>query len=235
MRIFFLLFMVMSSSIAFGIDDPVSILAALSNIQEIAQSSQAVVILSGSMTGSNATAYLCEKNDSEWTVLPGFFAAAVGKHGFAAPGEKREGDGKSPTGVFTLTIAFGYAPECDTKMQYRQATADDYWVDDPDSPLYNTWVNGKPDAKSAEKMKRDDILYKWGIAVDYNKDPVIPGNGSAIFLHVWSGPGSITTGCAAFSEKNMLRILRLLDPGKNPVAVMGVPDEILKLTNTSQE
>jgi hypothetical protein len=33
----------------------------------------------------------------------------------------------------------------------------------------------------------------------------------------------------------MLRILRLLDPGKNPVAVMGVPDEILKLTNTSQE
>lgn len=210
-------------------ETPQALLTQLSSVPLLKGASQALIILGEDPAKTTTEVVLCEKIDNVWTVLPGTFPAVVGKKGFAAFGAKKEGDGKSPTGVFTLSLAFGYAPVCDTKMPYRQATTNDFWVDDPQSPLYNTWVAGKPAAKSMEKMHRNDILYQWGIVVDYNTSPVVPGEGSAIFLHLWKKPGTYTSGCAAFSEDNMLRVLKWLDPDKKPVVVMGVPHELEKL------
>ena len=45
-------------------------------------------------------------------------------------------------------------------------------------------------------MRRDDDLYRLGIIVDHNAARV-PGDGSCIFLHIWSGPDSVTAGCTA--------------------------------------
>ena len=44
----------------------------------------------------------------------------IGKGGFAPPGEKREGDGRTPSGLFGLGCAFGYPPSVDTGMSYRR-------------------------------------------------------------------------------------------------------------------
>ena len=129
--------------------------------------------------------------------------AAIGKNGFAPLEEKREGDGRTPAGVYWLRSAFGYLPKISTKLPYRRATDDDFWVDDPRSPQYNRWVRGQPQARSFERMKRDDDLYKYGIVIEYNTDPVVPGKGSAIFLHVWRDSDKPTSGCVALSEKNI--------------------------------
>jgi L,D-peptidoglycan transpeptidase YkuD (ErfK/YbiS/YcfS/YnhG family) len=47
----------------------------------------------------------------------------------------------------------------------------------------------------------------------------VPGGGSCIFLHLRSGPGSVTSGCTAFESEPMERLLRWLDPRARPVLV----------------
>jgi L,D-peptidoglycan transpeptidase YkuD (ErfK/YbiS/YcfS/YnhG family) len=42
------------------------------------------------------------------------------------------------------------------------------------------------------------------------------GKGSAIFLHIWSGPDGSTAGCVALDEANLLTILQWLDKAKQP-------------------
>jgi L,D-peptidoglycan transpeptidase YkuD (ErfK/YbiS/YcfS/YnhG family) len=70
-------------------------------------------------------------------------------------------------------------------------------------------------------MRREDDLYKYGIVVEYNTNPVIKGYGSAIFFHLWKGGGKPTEGCIALSEENLIRIIRWLDPAAKPLVVMG--------------
>ncbi|MCX5849146.1 MAG: L,D-transpeptidase family protein, partial [Deltaproteobacteria bacterium] len=149
--------------------------------------------------------------------------AVIGRNGFAAAGEKREGDGKTPSGIYPLKITFGYDESVKSKMPYRQAVADDIWVDDPTADDYNRWTKkSETRATSYEMMKRDDDLYKYGIVIEYNTDPVIKGNGSAIFLHIWKGEGTTTAGCVAVSEENILKIIEWLDPAASPLIISGI-------------
>lgn len=162
--------------------------------------------------------YTLEKREGIWRQVFDPMKAVIGKNGFAPPGEKREGDGRTPTGTFRLNLAFGYASQAGTRMPYRQANSDDLWVDDPQSPDYNRWVKqSETQAASYEKMKRDDDQYKYGVVIEYNTGPVIPGYGSAIFLHVWKAHGSPTAGCVAVSEEDIVIILGWLDPAAHPV------------------
>ncbi len=148
-------------------------------------------------------------------------AAVAGRGGFVAAEAKREGDGGTPCGVYALGPVFGYAAANATAMPYRQITADDHWVDDPASPQYNQWVRGAPQAASWEDMLRPDGLYRHGIVVGYNTRPIVPGKGSAIFVHLWRGPGEATSGCVALDEANLLRIIAWLTPAGQPVIVLG--------------
>jgi L,D-peptidoglycan transpeptidase YkuD (ErfK/YbiS/YcfS/YnhG family) len=172
---------------------------------------------------TKTTIYTMEKQKGIWHAAFEPFDAVAGKKGFAKPGEKREGDGKTSSGIYPLKTAFGYDPAVKTKMPYRQASVDDIWVDDPESPDYNRWVKKQDThAASFEFMKRNDNLYKLGIVIEYNTDPVIKGNGSAIFLHIWKGEGIPTAGCVAVSEENIIKILGWLDPAASPLIITGI-------------
>jgi L,D-peptidoglycan transpeptidase YkuD (ErfK/YbiS/YcfS/YnhG family) len=166
-----------------------------------------------------------ERNDGVWHLVFPTFTGSIGEMGFAKIDNKSEGDGRSPSGIFPLGIAFGYDPSIVTKMPYRQATDDDFWVDDVDSEDYNKWVKGEPNAASWEKMKRDDDQYKYGVVIEYNMHPIMKGKGSAIFLHVWK-PGEATLGCVSMSEEMILEILGWLDPAKKPLIIMGTEFEL---------
>ena len=167
--------------------------------------------------------YAMEKNGDTWESVFEPIHAVAGRNGFADAGEKKEGDGKTPSGIFPLKTTFGYAETVKTKMPYRQVLADDIWVDDVNADDYNQWGKKQETlATSYEMMKRDDDLYKYGIVIEYNTDPVIKGNGSAIFLHIWKCPGLPTAGCVAVSEENILKILDWLDPASSPLIIAGI-------------
>ncbi len=138
---------------------------------------------------------------------------------------KREGDGRAPAGIFSLSGAFGYAPveECRwIKMPYQEATPSLRCIDDVTSRYYNRLVhidNVEDDWSSCEEMHRPDQQYRLGVIVDHNAVPPIPGRGSCIFIHIWQGPDRGTAGCTAMSPENMEMILRWLDPAAFPVLI----------------
>jgi L,D-peptidoglycan transpeptidase YkuD (ErfK/YbiS/YcfS/YnhG family) len=149
-----------------------------------------------------------------------YVSAVIGRKGLALPGEKREGDGKTPFGIFPLGPAFGYAPAMSTGLEYRQAGNLDFWVDDVQSMQYNQWVMGKPAANSFERMRRLDNLYQYGIVIGYNMHPIVKGAGSAIFMHVWRRYNGPTSGCVALNQRYLRRILRWLNKEDQPVIIM---------------
>ena len=172
--------------------------------------------------------YALERTGSGWRQAMEPFDASIGRNGFAPYGEKREGDGRTPSGLYRLGTAFGYAESAATKMPYRQSLPDDVWIDDPNAPDYNRLVRqSQTRASSYEIMKRGDNLYQFGMVIEYNTDPVIKGHGSAIFLHIWTGPKSTTAGCVAVSKDHLLKILNWLDPAAKPAILMN-PEPALK-------
>ena len=107
-------------------------------------------------------------------------------------------------------------------LPYQQIEDDDVWVDDPDSADYNRWTKrARTAASSFEEMKRNDDLYRYGIVFAYNRNPIVKGLGSAIFLHPWRACDTPTSGCVALAEKDMVSILAWLDPSRTPLSVMG--------------
>jgi len=139
---------------------------------------------------------------------------------------KKEGDDKAPAGIFRLSSAFGYAPARSAnwvKLPYLALSKAIEGVDDPNSLYYNKLVDRSRvrnvDWRSSERMRRDEALYyKWGVVVDHNA-AAIPGAGSCIFLHIWEGPSSPTSGCTAMAERNLVGLIRWLDPARRPVLV----------------
>ena len=139
--------------------------------------------------------------------------AACGRAGVVS--DKREGDGGSPVGVFSLISAF-YRPDRierpQTGLTLRALRPEDGWVDDPADLQYNRLVT-LPYAASHEEMWRADALYDLVVVIGYNTDPVIPGKGSAIFLHVAAPDFSPTAGCIAVDRTILRELLPRLDPG----------------------
>lgn len=154
--------------------------------------------------------------------------------GLSGVGPKREGDNRSPQGVFEFGSAFGYTPEPPwaVLIPYEAMPPGAVCVDDTLSAFYNQIVDPtdlpegeRQDWATAEEMRRDlafrDELYRWGVVVRYNDLPATPGGGSCIFLHIWRDPESPTEGCTAMSPGDLLAVMRWLDPAAEPVLVQG--------------
>lgn len=151
------------------------------------------------------------------------WGAGLHPKGLAGP-KKREGDGKSPAGVFDLRLATGYAEAAPrgARLPYRPATQSLRCVDDPRSTFYNRLVDEAEVTKdwtSAEDMRRPDALYRLVVWVGHNDAPAAAGAGSCIFLHLRSSPASVTAGCTALDDAPLERLLVWLDPAKRPVLV----------------
>jgi L,D-peptidoglycan transpeptidase YkuD (ErfK/YbiS/YcfS/YnhG family) len=195
-----------------------------------AGSSQLLLVTGKSSQSVLVQIAVFEKRMSDWVQMFPPIEAIIGSKGFAEPGVKREGDGKTPTGIFPLEFVFGYDETINTRMPYRQATETDIWVDDAQSDDYNRWVRRtETRALSFEEMKRKDDLYKYGIVIGYNRQPIIKGNGSAIFLHIRSENNTPTSGCVAMVEDDLLRIISWLDPAQKPFILIGYENSFHKL------
>ena len=190
----------------------------LSNLSEGVD--QALIVTPNTEGGFQGKLTAWERKVDQWESVKQFeYPIVLGKNGLAPDGEKQEGDGRTPSGTYPLGTAFGYGPDLESGLHYRQVTDNDLWIDDPESAQYNQLVRGPTDAKSFERMKRDDDLYEYGVVIQYNTDPVVPGKGSAIFMHLWRGPDSPTAGCVAMAKENFLPLLKWLNWDHNPVII----------------
>lgn len=178
----------------------------------LAQETQQLVVVKP-RGGIDAKVMTCVRLQNKWQPALAEFPVVLGKSGVAVSGEKKEGDKKTPSGLYPLGEAFGSLP-MSLKMDYKYITKEDKFVDDPQHKNYNSWVTGATDAKSFETMLIPQ--YKMGLVINYNMNPVVPGAGSAIFMHIWSSPKTGTFGCVAASEDSMRSLLQWLDKDKQP-------------------
>lgn len=130
-------------------------------------------------------------------------------------GKKKEGDKKTPTGLYSLGRAFGICKNPGTKMPYTRVNCYHYWCGDSGSKYYNQLVRtDKVKHKChGEHLIQYKKVYDYGIFIGYNKAGKA-GKGSAIFLHC-SG-GRSTAGCVAISKTNMKKLLKRLKPEAKP-------------------
>lgn len=147
------------------------------------------------------------------------YDAAVGKNGIAAPGAKREGDGKTPSGTYAITELFGLEEPADATLPFLEIGAELHCVDDVRSRHYNRTVDSRlieRDYQSHEVMLRPDGLYDLGAVIDYNPEGK-PGAGSCIFLHIAREDGGPTAGCVALQRDDLFELIDRLKDADNPV------------------
>lgn len=128
---------------------------------------------------------------------------------------KREGDGATPIGCFPLRRVLYRPDRLPAPAGALPATAIDPdlgWCDDPAHPAYNRPVR-LPFAGSHERLWRDDMLYDLLVVIGHNDDPVVPGFGSAIFLHVARPDFGPTEGCVALAREDLMALLGCCQPG----------------------
>lgn len=135
----------------------------------------------------------------------------IGKNGF---GKTKEGDEKTPAGIYTLSHPFGRKEDPGCQMSYTMLDDSWYWVEDGNSLYYNQMVSTNEVSKDWTEAEQLNIFggasYNYAIAIDYNADR-IAGVGSAIFIHCTHD--SATKGCIGIEEELMIQTLQSIDEG----------------------
>ena len=131
---------------------------------------------------------------------------AIGLNGLTE--NKREGDLSTPIGTFYFDKVYYRADRLGNMKFIIDSSVinkNDGWCDDQKSELYNRHIQF-PFQKSAERLYRDDHIYDIICVLNYNTSPIIPGLGSAIFLHI-AKPGFLgTKGCVAIERDALIAI-----------------------------
>lgn len=205
--------------------------------QYLTESNQVLFVKTASPDAIQGSMLLYERKRTgkPWKIKDSF-AVVVGRAGLATDLHtsipfsntmpvKREGDGKSPAGVFTLGNVFSYHSLSHMHMPFVQVDTNFYCVDDVTSAYYNTLIVKDTATglfNSFEYMQRKDELYEYGVWVLYNSHPAEAGDGSCIFIHVWRDEQSGTAGCTAMSKAHIIKLIHWLNQHKKPVLLQVV-------------
>jgi L,D-peptidoglycan transpeptidase YkuD (ErfK/YbiS/YcfS/YnhG family) len=199
---------------------------------------QVILVTSTNWDATAGVLVAFERDPAGWRRMHGPFSVALGRSGSAwgrglhpqqrGP-QKKEGDGRSPAGVFRIGAAFGYEASIASALAYRQSSASDYCIDVSGSPHYNRIVDANvvgqaAVARSTEPMRLDvhangDVRYKLGFVIEHNVEGA-PQGGSCIFAHLWRTSGEPTAGCTSMDEQALRALLAWLRPDYAPIFVL---------------
>lgn len=212
-----------------------------------AKSTQCLVGTSAGWNNSEVTLRLYEKTSGSWKPVSDPWKGRLGKNGSVwgkglhpvpkGSVTKKEGDNRSPVGVFAIGGAWGY-PSSIRKhpdLFYKQVTPRDLWVEDPASAQYNRNVVLDHDPATAwekkQQMKQGDAAHALKLFIAHNAPPdVTPNAGSSIFFHIWRRGGAApTAGCTTMEKSKLEWLISRIDPSKRPVYVLLPQSEYEKL------
>ena len=143
--------------------------------------------------------------------------STIGSRGW---GKQREGDYRSPVGVYRIKVTFTTGSENPGDLPWRRRRPTSV-VSAAAGPNYNTWL----EVRGVTSGDRPSMRSGW--VVDYNRVRLrpgagprpVPGRGSGIFYHT-SSPGhrwAPTAGCTQVgSPRQMRRLLTWLRSAAHP-------------------
>lgn len=180
-------------------------------------------------SGSRATVTAWAKGPSGWRVVLTTASGRVGSKGIASGSTRRQNTYTTPSGTYTLTQAFGILANPGTALPYHLVTKDDWWVEDNNSPYYNTMRTAsqggfdtslpESNVNGSERLITHKGLYDYALVINFNMNPPAPYRGAGIFLHVSNG--NPTAGCIAVPAKTLVALLRWLNPAAHPRIAIG--------------
>lgn len=185
----------------------------------VGNAQQVVSVTTEAYGSSDAVLRAFQRTSSGWQLAFGPWSARIGRNGFAPPGAKREGDGRTPSGAYGFSFFFGVLANPGVHFPFRSIPGSwIVWDDDPGSPNYNLWIDTRSQSAGANPEPMHVSAYNYGAVIAYNTART-PGLGSAIFFHV--SDGSSTAGCVSLPTSELLSVLRWLDPNRAPRIIMG--------------
>jgi L,D-peptidoglycan transpeptidase YkuD (ErfK/YbiS/YcfS/YnhG family) len=186
------------------------------------------MVSASSYSTTYATLTAWQRQGSCWVGVFGPWTARLGADGFSD--HHVEGDNTTPTGAYGIeSVMYGNAPNPGVRYAYHQLVCGDWWDEDPTSPNYNTFQHvpcgqQPPFGGGSEALWTETTAYPSFAVVEYNTDPVVPGAGSAIFIH--ADVGGPTAGCVSLPLGELDELLRWLNPAAGPLIVMGPVSEV---------
>jgi len=206
-------------------------------------SSQVVVVTAKNSRTSYATVRAYERrSDGTWRSVLGATPARIGYSGLVLGSDRRQGTGKTPIGAFPIVTTFGRLANPGTEMPYVKFDRNDAWTYNPRSPsTYNLFQTANRSWRSfgnyVEQLWGYGAQYNYVAVMDYNlpkgeirtgadgvrraANPANTMKGGGIFLHVSNGKP--TAGCIAIPQAQMAKVMRWLDPAKQPIVVVARP------------
>lgn len=148
----------------------------------------------------------------------------LGQAAVAGPA-KRQGDGRTPAGLFALPAAFGYATAesagaAGVRLPYTAVTDRVSCVTDPASPLFGRVVGPeeRPDGGlRQDRMVRDDGANVWGVVIGHNSGATDPEAGTCLFVNVRPAAGPPTGGSIGIPSESAAALAAWLDPTAKPL------------------
>ena len=154
---------------------------------------------------------LLKLKDKDTLIVDQFlFKCCVGKNGINK--KRKEGDKITPRGIYSLGKLYYRSDRVKkplTKLSTKKITKDMGWCDDPNNIFYNKEIKINNKIK-CEKLFRKDNSYDYLIVINYNRKNILPGKGSAIFIHLTKNYKR-TAGCIALKKKDFEIVLKLID------------------------
>jgi L,D-peptidoglycan transpeptidase YkuD (ErfK/YbiS/YcfS/YnhG family) len=183
------------------------------------KSGQLITVTASTTRTQNATLEFFIRRGGCFRLAAGPYSALVGLNGLST--HHHEGDDTTPIGLFGIqSTMYGVLADPGVAYRYHRLVCGDWWDEQSSSALYNHFVHvpcgTKPDfGGGSEALWQSVPSYDYFAVIAYNRHPIIPGRGSAIFLHVSNGQP--TAGCVSLPVADLLRVLRALRPNMNPL------------------
>ena len=176
-----------------------------------AQNATQMFIVAG-VGQTTATVSMHKKVGQDWIEImttPGF----IGREGLD---KTKEGDEKTPLGVFKFNRAFGIAKDPGCQIPYLKVDEYTYWsADMRKGKKYNQLVDIR-EIKDLDQVASEHIIeytrpYQYALNISYNEEGT-PGVGSAIFLHCFGASNPYTGGCVAIPTNMMYFVMQHVTP-----------------------
>ena len=140
-----------------------------------------------------------------------YFKCCIGKNGVTR--RKKEGDYKTPSGVFKIGKLFFRKDRIKipkTSLKVIKIKKKMGWCDDVNYPKkYNRLIKINNKLRH-EKLVRKDHKYDLFIPINYNTKKPVPGLGSCIFIHLTKNYRP-TAGCIALKKNDFLIMLKIIN------------------------
>ena len=217
----------------------------IASAQLPANTRQLIIGIAPNNNSSHVTLSVFEKNANSWQQQGSAWNGRLGRNGLAwgiglhpaglSGLQKKEGDGRSPAGLFKIgsgsSYAFGYAPSIkkNPNLPYKQITTKDLWVEDSKSTNYNRHIllghTPKSTWEKKAQMRQGDYAHSLKLFIAHNEGTTQQRAkayaGSAIFFHIWRSSGAkATAGCTTMDPTKLKELIARIDPNKAPVYIL---------------